>query len=623
MNGYTGKLLRVNLSYREVSIEPLNMEWAKKHLGCQGLGARYLYEELSPRIDPLAPDNKILVVTGPLTGTIAPSAQKYVLVTKSPLTNIFIDSTAGGHFGPEVKYAGYDVIIIEGRSDSPVYLLIRDSKVEIKDASRLWGKDTITTEDSIKGWWGDTVKVLSIGPAGEKMVKFACVVTEYSRVNGRGGIGAVFGSKNLKAIAVKGSGGVGVADPEGFVRSSRKAMIEGIIENKSAPISIGWRGGMGTSETVDWVNEAGILPTRNFTGGTFESFEKINSKAMKKIRTRIRACAQCPMACSNYVEIKDGPYAGTALEGPEYETLALLGANCSIDNISAIAKMNLICNELGMDTMTAGTIASWAMECYEKGILNDKDTDGLALTFGNYEALIQLLTKIANREGIGDLLAEGLSKASQQIGKGSESFAMEVKGLGLPGYEPRGTCGMALAYATSPIGASHLRGFPLAPELFGLWMGTTPVELDRRKPENQACVLIQLQNWQSYRFSTGHCGFALFNPEDGLLEEIRDCTGWPEATDYRKIGERNINTIRLFNIREGISKKHDKLPARCFEEGLIGGPTKGWVISPKDFELMLNEYYKFRGWNKEGRPTLSKLKDLEIDDLISGDKNWI
>ena len=618
MNGYTGKLLRVNLSHMKVSTEPLNMEWAEKYIGCQGLGARYLYEELAGGVNPLGPDNKILVVTGPLTGTIAPAASRYVLVTKSPLTNIFIDSSAGGHFGPEVKYAGYDAIIIEGKAEKPVYLLIRDAKVEIKDAARLWGKDTTDTEDMIKGWWGPTVKVLAIGPAGEKMVRYACVITEYSRANGRGGIGAVFGSKNLKAIAVKGSGGVGVANPEAFIESTKKAMIKGIVENLESPIPIGWKGGMGNAEIMIWANEMGCLPTRNFATGTFEASEKIDHLALKKLGPKVRACAQCPLACSYYIKLKDGPYAGTGSEGPEYETLALLGANCAVDNLPAIVKMNSICNRLGMDTMTAGTVASWAMECYERGLITSRDADGLALTYGNYEALIRLLEKIANREGIGDLLAEGVAKASEKIGQGTEAFAMHIKGMGIPAYEPRSATGMALAYATSPIGASHLRAFTIGAEFFGVWLGATQVELDPRKPENKAIVVIEMQHWQSFRFSTGQCDLALLDPKDGLLEELEDCTGWPEIKDWKTIGERNINTIRLFNIREGMARQDDILPARFLTEGLLTGPTKGCVISPQDFEFMVNEYYKLRGWDNEGRPMRSKLRDLDIENLVSG-----
>ncbi len=618
MNGYVGRLLRVNLSNRSISIDPLNMKWAKDYIGCQGLGLRYLYEELRPGIDALAPENKIVVMTGPLVGTIAPSAQKYTLVTKSPLTRTFYDSTAGGHLGPELKYAGYDGIIIEGRSEKPVYLLIRNNRVEIQDAARIWGKDTHSTEDTLKGLWGD-VKVMSIGPAGEKMVRFACVTSDYFRQNGRGGVGAVFGAKNLKAIVVKGSGGIGVADPEAFLRIARKCMIEKGVENPDEHQFIGWKGGMGTIEIMEWTNEYGCLPTRNWQTGDFDGVKKISMEAARQVKKKSRACAQCPMACSNWVEIKEGPYAGTALEGPEYETAALLGSNCGIDNFGAIAKMNLICDMLGMDTMAAGDVASWAMECYERRILKQKDTGGIALNFGDDKALVLLLEKIANRDGIGDLLAEGVAHCSQKMGKGTEEFAMHVKGLECPAYDPRVAIGMGLAYATSPPGATHTRGFPISAELFGAWwLGAEPVELDPKSPENKAKLLIYQQHWQAYRFSTGSCDFILLNPEDGLPEEVAACTGWPETADWKKIGERVVNLGRMFGIREGIDKKDDTLPPRLLKEVLKSGPGKGRVVNPEDLEFMLDEYYRLRGWDNAGRPTLDKLKDLDIEDLVRG-----
>ena len=615
MNGYTGKVLRVDLGTGEARSEELNWDWARKYIGCQGLGIRYLYEELTPGVDPLGPDNRIVLMTGPLVGTVAPCAQKYTLVTKSPLTNTFYDSTAGGHLGPELKFAGYDAVIIQGRAEKPVYLLIRDDRVQILNAAKLWGKDTHETEDSIKKMWRG-VKVLSIGQAGENLVKFACITSDYYRQNGRGGIGAVFGSKNLKAIAIKGSGGVGVAEPKRFMEIVKKCTVENAIENEDELQFIGWKGGLGTLELMDWTNEMGCLPTRNWTEGSFAQAAEISAPGAKKIKKSSRACCQCPMACSNFVTVEDGPYKGSSLEGPEYETAALLGSNCGIDNFAAIVQLNLICDRLGLDTIGAGDAASWAMECFEKGILTLEDTGGLELRFGNYEALIELIERIALRQGLGDLLAEGVAGAAKALGRGTEAFAMHVKGLELPGYDPRPAIGMGLAFATSPPGATHTRGFPIAAELFGMWwLGADPVELDPAKPENKAILLIQQQHWQAYRFSTGSCDFILLNPEDGLPDEVAAATGWPEAADWKAIGERIINLSNMFSVREGLTKKDVKLPRRLVSEPIAEGPSKGRVISPDDFQYMVDDYYQLRRWDDGGRPDRSKLKELGIEDL--------
>ena len=614
-HGYTEKLLRVNLTEGKISVEPLNMKWAKQYLGCQGLGVRYMFDELAPGIDPLGPDSKMGLFTGPLTGTIAPCSPKYTLVFKAPSTNILYDSTGGGYFGSELKFAGYDAIIIEGKSPKPVYLLIRDDRVEIMDAAQIWGKDTYAATDTLKEFWGQDLKVVTIGQAGENLVKFACVITEYSKANGRGGGGAVFGSKNLKAIAVKGSGPVNVAEPKELLENSKKVMIEQLVENPDQQLWFAWRGGGGTVEIMDWTNEEGCLPTRNFSKGAFEGKEKIDAKAVEKITKKAKACFSCPMGCIHHIKIDDGQYKGAEVGSFEYETIAMLGANCAIDNLPAITRMNELCNKYGMDTITSGNIIAWAMDCYEKGILTEKDTDGQRLSFGDYEAVLMLLEKITKREGLGDILAEGLAGAARRGGNGSEGFAMQVKGMEIPAYDPRVAIGMGLNYATAPPGGVHTRAFPIAAALFGdWWIGADPVELDPRKPEKFALVTIQQNHWQAYRFSTGHCDFGLLDPGWHLQELLRDCTGWPEVLDWAKIGERIINVYRLFGVREGISRKNDTLPPVCFEKG-VSGPAEGAVISRNDFEFMLNEYYQLRGWDDNGRPTTEKLKELGIEEL--------
>ena len=614
-NGYTGKLLRVNLTEGKVSVEALNLEWARKYIGCQGLGVRYLYDELIPGSDPLGPESKIILLTGPLTGTIAPCSPKYTLIFKSPLTNILYDSTAGGYFGPELKFAGYDGIIVEGKSPKPVYLLIRDNRVEILDATRIWGKDAFAATDMLKEWWGEELRVVTIGPAGKNQVRFACALTEYSRANGRGGGGAVLGSKNLKAIGVKGSGSVSVADPKGLFEDSKRLMIESLVENPDQVIFTGWKGGEGTIGIMDWTNEYGCLPTRNFRSGAFEGKEKIDGRAVKRITNKEKACFSCPMGCSHHIRLEEGPYKGVEIGSLEYESVALLGSNCGIDDLFAIIKLDEICNKYGMDTIAAGNVIAWAMDCYERGLLTKEETDGLSLNFSNKESAILLLEKISRREGIGDLLAEGVARASKKLGKGSEEFAMHVKGLEIPAYDPRVAIGMGLAYAISPPGATHTRAFPISGALFGgWWVGADPVKLDPRRPENFAQVCIQQNHWQAYRFSTGHCDFGLLEPPWGLPQLLRDSTGWPEIADWQKIGERIINTYRMFSVREGITRKDDTLPPTFFKNPILG-PAEGAVISMEDFEFMLNDYYKLRGWDSEGRPTREKLRELDIEDL--------
>ncbi len=615
LNGYVGAILRVDLTSRCTSTEPLNTKWAKQYLGCQGLGVRYLYEEVPPGADALGPENRIVLMTGPITGTIAPTGQKYTIITKSPLTKTFYDSTAGGHFGPELKYAGYDGIIIEGQADSPVYLLIRNGRVQIMDAARVWGCDTHTTEDRIKEWWGE-VKVLSIGPAGENLVRFACVTTEYYRQNGRGGIGAVFGAKNLKAIAVKGTGAVGVSDPGRFVQVAWTITTEKMAECDDQLNFIGWRGGMGTLSLMDWTNDEGVLPTRNFRQGSFESKERIDQEAYRKVKKSSRACCQCPMACGQFTIVPQGQYAGTAIEGPEFETAALLGSNCGIGDPYAIMKMNLLCDTLGVDTMACGDVIAWAMECFERGILTSEDTGGLQLLFGNHECAIDLVQKIATRDGIGDLLAEGVARAAQQVGQGSADFAMHVKGLEIPGYDPRPAIGMGLAYATAPPGAVHTRGYPISAELFGgWWLGADPVELDPASPANKARLLITQQHWQAYRFSTGTCDFGLFDPPDGLPEEVSSCTGWPESADWKTIGERIVNLCAMFSDRHGVTREEFTLPARLLDEPIGPGASEGKTLPREHLEHMLREYFELRGWASSGRPTPAKLAQLGIDDL--------
>ena len=619
MNGFVGRLLRIDLTKRTSATEPLNMEWARQYLGCSGIGARYLYEELAAGADALGAENKLIISTGPLTGTTAAGCPKYAIVTKSPLSGGFIDSTAGGGFGPELKYAGYDLVIIEGEAESPVYVTIRDGSVEIKDAYRLWGKTVTETEDSLREWFGPRAEVLSIGPAGENLVKFASVMTGYHRAHGRGGVGAVFGAKKLKAMVVQGSGSVEVASAADFAKAAKRALMEGLIDNPGAVWASRPRGGGGTQELMPICNDNGLLATRNYSAGTFGGSERIGLDASKAIISAFRACTHCPVACKGHVHLDDPRWGDVDGECPEFESWALLGANCCIDDLPAVVKANALCNDLGMDTMSAGNAISWAMECQEKGLL-DEWAGGSKVSFGDAGAALGLLEDIAARRGLGDLLADGVKNASEKVGGDSDRFAMHVKGMGLPAYDPRAAVGMGLGYATASVGAHHTRAFTLYAELWGLtWLGADPVELDPYSPEHKGKLVAQMQNFQTYRFNTGACDFVYGAVNEGWLTDlVVACTGWPEAgPGYAVIGERFHNLTRLFNLREGLSRADDRLPRRLLEEPLPDGPSEGHRVEPSDFETMLDAYYAYRGWDEQGRPTPEKLQQLGIAELAS------
>ncbi|UCE43820.1 MAG: aldehyde ferredoxin oxidoreductase family protein [Candidatus Bathyarchaeota archaeon] len=598
--GYVGKILRVDLSREKTSSEDLNTQWARMFIGGKGLGAKYLFEELKPNTDPLSPENVMIIMTGPLTGTTAPCASRYAVLTKSPLTGAFLDCYVGGYLGAELKFAGFDAAIITGKAEKPTYLWIADGKAEFKDAKDLSGLDIHETEKRIKEDLEDKeVKVAAIGPAGENLAKMACITVDLYRHAGRGGAGAVMGSKNLKAVAVRGHQSISVPKIEDFIALSQEITKDDVLtpDNEWAKID-------GTPGFLRMVQEAGILPTRNFQMGVFEHVNKIDEVAIKKILVRRRACYGCPLGCGNLTQVKEGPFAGTIVEGPEYETLAMAGANCYISDLAAIAKYNLLCDQLGLDTISTGDAIAFAMECYERGIITEKDTNGLELTFGNVEAYIEMPKLIAYRESIGDILAEGVSRAAEKIGKGSGHFTVHAKRLEYPGYDPRGSIGMALAYAVSDRGACHLRAWPANSEAFG--------DLDPFTTEGKAQLVIDDQNLYSVKWSLVVCDFyAIGYPNIARL--CSAATGWNlKEEDVKIIGERVWNQTRQFNVREGISRENDTLPERISKDPLKGGRAEGHVVARADFDKMLGEYYQLRGWDEEGRPRKEKLKALEL-----------
>ncbi|MEM3694979.1 MAG: aldehyde ferredoxin oxidoreductase family protein [Candidatus Bathyarchaeia archaeon] len=603
LGGYVGKGLRVNLTEEKIRVEKLEGENARKFIGGKGLGAKILYDQLKPNVDPLSPENMLIFASGPLTATLAPTSGRWAVITKSPLTNLFLDSQVGGHFGAVMKLAGFDYMIFEGKAASPVYLRVHGEDIEIREASKIWGKGCIETEKMLKEHLGGDVHVASIGPAGENLVRYACITVDLYRQAGRGGAGAVMGSKNLKAVTVKSAGvKVEYADPEGFKEASRKAFKK-IEENPFIPL----RRRYGTPVWIAPVNEFGILPTRNFRTGVFEHAEMISGETMRsKIVVGDGTCYNCSIRCWKYTHVETERYKVEELAGPEYETIALMGSNCGVNSIEAIAYANLLCDDLGLDTISTGNAIAFAMECFERGLINEKDADGLNLKFGDAEAEIEMVKRIAYKRGLGNILAEGVKKAAENIGQGSWKFAMHVKGMEVPGYDVRGSTGMALAYATSDRGACHQRAWTVRAEMQGK---LAPLY----STKDRAKFVKEVQDERAMCFSLVLCDFAPLEVGD-FVELLNKATGFNFTLEqYLKTGERIWNLTRLFNLREGLTRKDDTLPERFLTEPLPDGAAKGHVVTKSMLEEMLREYYFLRGWDENGVPTKEKLRELELN----------
>ena len=606
--GYMGKILRVDLTAGKWSVQDFPENWMRMYVGGNGLAARILFDELKPGIDPLSPDNILIFATGPLTGTSFPSSGRWAAYAKSPLTTaVWGEAHSGGTWGPELKYAGFDAIVVTGRSEKPVYLWIEDGNVEIRDAAHLWGKDVFDTDEILKEEIGDeTIKAIYIGPAGEKLVRLACIMDNLYRAAGRCGLGAVMGSKNLKAIVCRGSKDIEVERPDEFLRVTEE-LLEKMKEN---PITGEALPTYGTDVLTNIINEVGGLPTFNFQQGWHPEAWKNSGETLRDtILIKNRGCRFCWIRCARYSLIRSGPYAGVIGEGPEYETVWAFGSNCGVFRLDAIHAANTLCNKYGIDTISTGNIIGWAMELYERGILTKEDTDGLELKFGCHEAMVELVERIALRKGkLGDLLAEGPIRASVKIGKGSDRLIMGVKGLGLPAYAPRAFWGHALAYATSLRGGCHLRAYMIAPEVLGI-----PKKMDPLTTEGKAEMCIFLQNYFAFVDSSLVCKFVTFalTPED-FAKAMTSCTGWNwTADDILKTGERIWNLERMIQCRENVGRKDDTLPERCLKEPAPVGPAKGKVVP---LEVMLDEYYELRGWDlKTGIPKPDKLRELGLE----------
>jgi len=605
--GYAGKLLRINLTTRSITTEMIDYDAARLFIGGRGYCSWLLFNELPPGIDPLSPDNKVIYGVGPLTGAPVIGSAKYVIVTKSPQTGLFLDTYAGGSFGPELKFAGYDFVIIEGKAEQPVYILIRDDSTEIRDASHLWGLSTWEAETRIKKELGDeTVRLSVIGPAGERLSNLALVQSDYYHQCGRGGAGAVLGSKNVKGLAVRGSQGVSVARPQAVLDLLSDTIKA--LNNKKPAVE---RMKYGTPLTLNFTNNFGILPTYNFREGQFQGASGIDAYAVRDKTIADGSCYSCPMGCTKLTQSGLKTLAISLAGGPEYEATSLLGSNLGIDSIDKIICLNSLCDSLGLDVIGAGNVVAWAMECYERGIINKEYSSGLDLRFGNYEAAAKLIEMMAYREGIGDLLTQGVRRAAQVIGQGSEEFAMHVKGLEYPGYRPGPRSpGFGLVYAITERGGCHRRAWPVIEEQ----------NLEPFTTEGRAQMVKRLYDQRIPWHCAVTCDLPILNldPDHDLAAEVISAvTGWEFSwKDMQDLCDRVASLLRVFNIREGVRREDDSLAARSFEPDNSGAGI-GRTLTKQMLDEMLDEYYSLRGWDKDGFPTDETLLRLCLNKVAN------
>lgn len=597
MAGYCGKILRINLDTGEINKEDLDLELAKKFIGGRGLGTYFLSEEIDPAIEPLDRANKIIFATGPLTGSQAPTASRYMVVTKSPLSGTVASSNSGGFWGAELKHAGYDLIIVEGKSEKPCYIYINDNTVEIRDARKFWGKLVWETTDLLAAEVADPkARILTIGPAGERMSLLACIMNDKYRAAGRSGVGAVMGSKNLKAIVVRGTGKTEPAKAEmtkEILTGIRKKIQENDVTAKGLPT-------YGTAVLVNVINESGIYPTNNFQRSYFETADMTSGETLaEKYLIKNVACYRCPIACGRRSRLD-----GIETEGPEYETIWAYGANCGVDDLPAIIRANNWCNEYGLDTISTGATIACAMELYEKGIIKPDEIDGPALKFGSAEAIVEWTRKMGAGEGFGAKLANGSYRLGQEYGV--PELSMSVKKLEMPAYDPRGVQGHGLQYATSNRGGCHVRGYMIAPEILGI-----PEKLDRFSLDGKALWVKAFQDLTAVIDSLGLCLFTSFAlTADDYKDMFNAIVGEDWTTEaLLEAGDRIWNLERIFNLKAGVGPEEDKLPSRLLNDPIPDGPSKGHVHRLPD---LLPKYYQERGWTEEGIPAEAKLAQLGI-----------
>lgn len=576
MLGYQNKVLRINLTDKKASTEPLRMDFAEKYVGSKGLAIRYMYEELKPGIDALGPDNKLFLTTGPFSGTPVPCSGKLSVAAKSPATGTMNDCSIGGHAGIKIKFAGYDMIIFEGQLEEPGYVVIEDDDIKFLEAGELWGKGSHEAETLLAEEYGRDFSILSIGPAGENLSNMACINSDYYRQAGRGGIGAVMGSKKMKAVLIKGTGGVKVPDIVKTTDRILEILQQDVLQEDNTFVY-----DSGTTAFLEACNDGGILPWKNFSDTTDVQWTEYNGDVLIQHREGKRGCGSCGLGCGNFLKIGDA-----ICEGPEYETISVAGPNAGIRDPYAIVKFNMVADDMGLDTISAGDTIIWAMEMTEKGIHD------FGIKFGDGEGMIRLLKEMAERKGVGAELADGVKIASEKFG--GTDFAMQVKGLEYPQYEPRGSWGMSLSYAISDRGACHMRSYAPNAEVF-------EASIPPYTAEGKGQLVYDLQEFNAIKFSLCICDFWGTISYEIMAELLTIVTGreWT-VEEMSEVGRRVINIARAFNQREGFNRAHDTVPKRVVSEALQNGPAAGQVIPPEAFEDMLDQYYEVMGWNKDG-----------------------
>ena len=615
VKGYAGKILRVNLSEGKSWEEEPSEAFYRRHLGGNGWVGYYLLREMPKGADPLGPDNLLIFATGTVTGAPLAGSGRSCVGAKSPLTGGYGQADVGGFFPAELKKAGFDAIVIDGKAANPVYLWLHNGKVEIRPADRLWGMTTEECQEAIRAELDDSlVRLAMIGPGGEKMVRFACVINDLRHAAGRTGLGAVMGSKNLKAVAARGTKRIELADQDGV-----KALANWLRDNWK-DVSWGLHD-MGTNAGLEDLNEIGALPTRNFQDGQFEGASKIGGPALRDTITIDReSCYACSIRCKRVVEVHNEEYdVDPIYGGPEYETVGAFGSNCGVDDIEAIAKAHELCNAYSVDTIAAGMMISFAMECYEKGILTGEDTGGLELNFGNAPAMVELTRQICEREGLGDVLAEGPYGATKAIGKGCEQYMIHVKGQPFPMHTPRNRHGQALGYAVSPTGADHMHNMwddgltsdplPESMQGIGIYESIPRHELSAQKV--RAYKALSNQQWIH-----NHLGNCMFMPwsRDQLVDIVRAITGWQTNTyELLQAAERGVTMARAFNMREGLTRMDDVLPLRM-NTPFVSGTVNEKPVDPEILDESISTFYEMMGWDPEtGTPTLNRLQELDIE----------
>ncbi len=613
--GYAGRILRINLTEQTYETERITEEEMRGYLGGRGFNAKRLYDEVGVGVDPLSPRNKLIFGTGPLVGTMFPTASRFNVSAKSPHTGILGDSNAGGHFAPEMKFAGYDQIILEGRTPLPIYVNVKDDQVEFRDASAIKGSTVFEADGFIKSQLSDRkVQTVVCGPAAEKGVKYAGLFANQVRVASRTGMGTVMASKNVKALAVRGTGYVEVAEPDGFERMVLELEKE-IKAHKQYP----GRMSMGTTRILMMANEAGFLPTRNYTTGVYEDADRVSGERLaEEYNVKNRGCFACTIPCSRIYSVREGPHKGLHGEGPEYEALGSFTSRIGNNDLELALKAIDLCNQLGLDILTVAGCVGWAMELYEAGELTAEETGGLELTWGNMEALMELIRLIAEREGFGEVLADGSVEAAKKLGKGMDR-TIQVKGMDLIMADPRGLKGFGLGYAVASRGGDHLRSEPFL-ELsddpaIGERMFGVPESTLRLADRGKGRLVSYFEDWNAVIDSLEPCKNIMQNmmllPFERASEALELATGLrvtPE--EMREAGERIVTLERMYGVREGVSRADDSLPNRFRESPLRDGASSGTVV---DLDLMLDEYYAERGWDPEtGRPTPRTLQRLEL-----------